>query len=117
SDQGEYLRDRAKTAGDGWFIPPLTPAQFGVTDPADVAWITPLLTPVTTATFEQSVRLSNPRASQLPRTFVSTGDEFDGPAGRARSAGWDFHELKVGHDSMITAPRELADLLLAIAAL
>jgi hypothetical protein len=34
---------------------------------------------------------------------------------RVRTArGWYFRELATGHDAMITAPRELADLLLEL---
>jgi hypothetical protein len=32
-------------------------------------------------------------------------------AQRAKSQGWDYHELKTGHDAMITVPNEVAQLL------
>lgn len=36
-------------------------------------------------------------------------------AQRVKSEGsWDYHELKTGHDAMITVPIELAQLLLEI---
>jgi hypothetical protein len=34
---------------------------------------------------------------------------------RARSKGWDVHELATGHDAMLTAPRELAKILIELA--
>jgi pimeloyl-ACP methyl ester carboxylesterase len=104
SDNGEYQSNRARTEGDGWFIPSLTPAELGVTDPADTAWMNARLTPISAATFEQAIRLRNPNARRIPRSFIHTSDYFDPMAARAKTAGWDFHELKVGHDAMITAP-------------
>jgi hypothetical protein len=32
-------------------------------------------------------------------------------AQRAKSAGWDYHELKTGHDAMITFPDKLVQIL------
>lgn len=35
-------------------------------------------------------------------------------ATRAREAGWDFHELAIGHDVMVIAPEMLVERLLAL---
>jgi hypothetical protein len=34
-------------------------------------------------------------------------------AERAAARGWPVHELETGHEAMVTAPKELADLMLA----
>lgn len=115
TDNGDYQSNRARMEGDGWFIPSLTPADFGVTDPADTAWMNERLTPITAATFEQPIRLHDPNAQVIPRSYILTSEYFASMASRAKGTGWDFHELIAGHDAMITAPRELADILIGCA--
>jgi hypothetical protein len=43
------------------------------------------------------------------RVFQSQGE-------RARAKGWPVHELPTGHEAMVTAPVELADVLQRLAA-
>ena len=38
-------------------------------------------------------------------------DNFHFMSQRAKSAGWDYHELKTGHDAMITVPDKLIQIL------
>ena len=70
------------------------------------------------ATLEQKVNFSNPEALALPKTFIwcsmregkrqkSPRDEF--------SSDWGFCEIETGHAAMITAPKELAKILLKLA--
>ena len=40
---------------------------------------------------------------------------FAGQADRARDRGWPVHELETGHEAMVTAPEELAGVLLELA--
>lgn len=91
---------------DGW----------AVRDPADRAWLRPRLRP-------HPVRaLSDPLPPDplpaLPRRFVHCtdkpgGDSFAGFAAAARAnPGWRFDALDTGHDAMVTAPEQLAALLL-----
>jgi pimeloyl-ACP methyl ester carboxylesterase len=68
-------------------------------------------------TLTDPVRLSDPVAAALPRTFVycsSPPAPMIGPsAERARNdPAWRFHEFKCGHIVQHEAPRELADVLL-----
>jgi pimeloyl-ACP methyl ester carboxylesterase len=98
-------------------------AVFGVTDPEDVAWAAPRLTPGPGRPGKQPLRLGDPEiVRKTPRTFIEC-TEFDHPlnvvrqyAERVRSdPGWRYRALATGHDAMITAPGELADLLLEVA--
>jgi pimeloyl-ACP methyl ester carboxylesterase len=110
---------RARSEGDGWRLPPRYEEQpFGVTDPADAAWVRSKLTAHPVATWTQPLRLASPTAAALPRTFVACTETswFGQYADRARSEpGWGYRELPTGHDAMITTPRGLADLLREIA--
>jgi hypothetical protein len=45
-----------------------------------------------------------------------TPDVFGPFAAGARAKGWKVHEISAGHLAMLTAPRELAALLLEVAA-
>jgi pimeloyl-ACP methyl ester carboxylesterase len=97
------------------------PAIFGVTDPALVDWINARLTPQPVATYTEPVPESNAKSVALQRVFVrctgnppTTPDVFGPFAAKARAKGWPVYELPAGHLAMLTAPRELADMLLKL---
>jgi pimeloyl-ACP methyl ester carboxylesterase len=94
--------------------------NFGVTDPDDVAWMLPKLTPQPWKTFDQPLHLTNEEALRAvpdfhimceqglvyrPREFVE----------RIRGTGrlW---TIDTGHDLMITEPEAVADALIEVAA-
>jgi pimeloyl-ACP methyl ester carboxylesterase len=105
--------------GDGWLLPP--PADltgFGVTAEEDAAWVHSKLVPQPFKTFTQPLRLTNIAGFGGPKTHIAC---VDAPAAGWRDAmiervraehGWRYRELATGHDAMITAPSQLADLLL-----
>jgi pimeloyl-ACP methyl ester carboxylesterase len=110
----------AREQGDGWRVPPLSPAALGVIDEAQARWVAARLTPQPLRTFEQPIALADPpEATSLPRTYVHCTDSpvassFAPFAARLRDApGWRYHELATAHDAMVTQPREVADILLA----
>ncbi|MFE1322131.1 alpha/beta hydrolase [Kitasatospora phosalacinea] len=122
-----HLLDLAARTDTPWRIPPLperlAPAGlFGVTDPADAAWLRTLLSDESARCFQQPVRLGNPAAAALPRTYVHCVDGLpDGvvrrpvPAARPGDGPSRVRELRSGHDCMVTVPGELAELLLQAA--
>jgi hypothetical protein len=67
------------------------------------------------------VRLTG-AASNVPRTYVHCtykpeGDDFAECAREAReSPDWTFHSLPTGHTLQYTAPKEVTEILLGIAA-
>lgn len=128
-DDGEAARDllpeqvarhwaeAAETKGDGWLVPVRSLAVLGVEDPADVAWLTPRLTAHPWRTYTDPLRLTGAGES-VPSAFiecVSWMRVFSGAAERARQRGWPVYELETGHEAMVTAPRELAEVLLELA--
>jgi pimeloyl-ACP methyl ester carboxylesterase len=116
----EATLQRARDQGEGWYSPPREEDQpFGVTDPADARWVRSKLSAHPVKTWLQPVRLADPVAAALPRTYAScTGTRwFTVHAERARAeSGWRHREIPTGHDAMITAPRELAVVLLEVVA-
>jgi pimeloyl-ACP methyl ester carboxylesterase len=93
---------------------------YGVTDPAQIAWMKPKLTPHPWPCFEQKLVLSNePAMRRIPQSHIictATIPGRDLPRLRGLSHGrvWD---IDTGHDLMITEPAKVAELLLRVAAL
>jgi hypothetical protein len=86
--------------------------MVGVTDPDQVAWLTANMTPQPRLTFSGPTRLTGAVDAIACRAVLCTPG---GPMPFARLAGehgWPATVLDVGHDAMVTAPRELADILL-----
>jgi len=113
-------RIRAAEAFDGGHsLPPPPPEDLGVTDPADVAWLRRRLVPQPFSCFRASIRLAHPLGNGLPVTYIRCTEPayqpMEASARRARTmAGWRYLELPTGHDAMVTRPRELTEMLLAI---
>src|SRR6266403_2768002 len=84
---------------------------FGVTSQRDTEWLTKHLVPQPLRTFEQPLPAAG--GDKLKRTYIycskpATGT-FDQFAERLRDdRKWTFHDLKTGHDAMVTAPGDIA---------
>jgi pimeloyl-ACP methyl ester carboxylesterase len=120
-ERSAQLRDQALTEGDGWLIPAPSPERYGVSDPVVLEWTRARLAPQPLATLEQHLRIANPTATgHVGRSYIACTayGGFRPFAERAQTEpGWDYREVAAGHDAMLIRPRELADHLLAIAAL
>jgi pimeloyl-ACP methyl ester carboxylesterase len=114
--------------GEGWKIPfsertrnlntPESNGIFGVTDAEEQKWMRERLTAQPAATFEQKVRFARPEALGLPKTCiwcsVYEGKREETPPSTLHTAGWSLREIQTGHDAMISAPIELARILLSL---
>jgi len=111
--------------GDDWRVPPLPelPAPhglFGVTDPGDIAWVRTMLSDQSLRCLEEPVAMDNPALREIPRTHIHCTVKPEGfdrrpvPAVQPNGEPSDVRELATGHDCMITAPAELAELLLDV---
>lgn len=112
-----HYRDAVAGPGFGWLIPPRSLEILGVTDPADLDWLQPRLTPHPWATYAQAVHLTAAAAS-VPGCFIECVDwmrVFQAQGERARALGWPVHELSTGHEAMVTDPEGLAALLEEVA--
>jgi pimeloyl-ACP methyl ester carboxylesterase len=91
---------------------------YGVTDPEQIAWMKPKLTPHPWKCFEQKLRLTNEaQTAKIPQTHIvctSTLPGRDRVKLEASSNGrlWD---IDTGHDLMITEPDAVAKMLLRVA--
>lgn len=113
---GEVLDEMVKTQGDGWRLPSfMFAADFGITNADDAAWVNARLGDQPYKTFTQPLNLAATPDGAIPRTYIlTTQDTFVPHAARAQQGGFEYLELfSAGHDSMVTQPVELVDLLLS----
>jgi pimeloyl-ACP methyl ester carboxylesterase len=106
----EDFRARADANG---MVPPWPPQRYGVTDPADIAWMNARLTATPILTHREKLNAPKMKAKTLPRYFVhctqfSLGGQF---AAKIRRDGATVYGLDTGHDAMITEPKKLASIL------
>jgi hypothetical protein len=101
-------------------LPPNFPAFVGITDSKLAEWVQERLTPHPISTYEDPPPSSSAESASIPRTFIHctggpTAPFFEVFASKARSLGWNVHDLAAGHAAMLTNPRGLADILLELA--
>ncbi|MCX6354374.1 MAG: alpha/beta hydrolase [Candidatus Aureabacteria bacterium] len=100
-------------------IPP-DPQAFGVTDPENIAWMNPRLTPMPWKCYAEPIKISNPLAVPIPKTYILCKEQAVGELRRsherafeaAKGACWQMKVITGPHDLMITHPGELARVLL-----
>ncbi|TDP94802.1 alpha/beta fold hydrolase [Labedaea rhizosphaerae] len=112
-----HYRESVAGPGFGWLIPPRSLQVLGVTEQSDLDWLTPRLSPHPWKTYVDPVSAALP--GDLPASYVDCTDwmaVFAPYAQRAKERGYDVHELLTGHEAMVTAPAELADVLHGLAA-
>jgi pimeloyl-ACP methyl ester carboxylesterase len=107
----------AEQTHGGISIPTPPATYFGVSDPADLAWIERRLTPHPLGTFTSKLRLANPVVGNgRPCTYVACTDPIYPPLEICRDwargrPGWGWTEIATGHDAMVSAPDLVARLL------
>lgn len=112
----EHWRESAAGPGFGWLVPVRSLTVLGVTDQEDLDWLTSRLTPHPWLTYTEPLRLTG-AADRVPAAFVECTEwmrVFQAQAERAAALGWPVHHVATGHEAMVTAPKELADTLLAL---
>ncbi len=117
---GQRLGERRTVAGGVAILPPTDGSGLGLADD-DLTWVRRHLTPQPYGGVSTPLRLPPGwddgvaqvyirclrDSDTLPRPYLSRVDP-----GR----GWQYHEIRSGHDAMICAPRELTDLITAVCA-
>ncbi|MBT3791016.1 MAG: alpha/beta hydrolase [Alphaproteobacteria bacterium] len=116
SERAKYLLDRA-TAHDGWRLPPVTAAVYGVENPDLAKWVDQKCVAHPLATFTQTQKLSGQWMKVPALTYIrctQSGldymDRFSAHA--ATDENWTVHYMPTGHDCMVTEPDHLAALLM-----
>lgn len=109
---------RAQVAQTG-AVPPPDPAVFGLSGD-DHRWVARRQTPHPGGCYDAPLGFDRARWQRHERHFVDCHapalPTIDVSRRRAREeAGWHLHALATGHDPMVSAPLELADLLHTLA--
>jgi pimeloyl-ACP methyl ester carboxylesterase len=117
----ERYRRQAAEAGEGWFLP-ATDAfleQWGIEDVALRHWVGPRLTDFPFRCQVEPTQFDPGPLARVRKVYVAHTDpplpSLARFAEAAMAAGWETHELACGHDMMLAAPDETADLLERIA--
>lgn len=117
----QRFREIAAKDGDGWRLPASDALLdvWGLHDIDQRQWVRHQLTDWSLNCFTSPVSLPRGARASLPRTFVSAVAEryparaaFGALAQRAKEDGCRLVELATGHDVMIEAPDEVAEVLL-----
>jgi pimeloyl-ACP methyl ester carboxylesterase len=97
-------------------VPSWAPEDFGVTDPHDIAWMKPRLTPMPILTHQEKLDAPKMNAKKLPRYFIHCTQFWLGDfAEKLRGEGGSVFDLDSGHDAMIIEPEKLSSILDRIA--
>lgn len=119
-DTSEAREARLKSVreqGKGVALPSPSPSAFAVTDPSDVAWVQRRLRPMPLQTYVGTFTSKSSGSTGMKRTYiagskprypcvVATLDRIRG------DKSWSFMAIEAGHDSMVTAPEEVASLFM-----
>lgn len=116
----DVIAARLKAAGDtgGLGIPPPSGEAMGLQG-ADAAWVERRMTPQPLGVYQDPLDFDAARLAQVPRTFIDCVSPALATIAESRrrvrsEPGWKVVELATGHDAMVSAPAELAGLLLAV---
>jgi pimeloyl-ACP methyl ester carboxylesterase len=112
----KWVDEQVQSRGEGWRVPVAPPQFLGLSETADIDWVMPRLVPHPYRTFREPMPLQAGQEAAVPRSYINCiGSKPRGGARSAQAEGIDdYHELSTGHDAMVTAPRELAELLAEI---
>ena len=113
---------QADAAAHAGMTQPPAPAVLGISDPEMAEWVRRRWTPQPLATYTEPVPGGDARSAALRRAFIhcmggptTTTPGFAPFAAKARADGWQVGELATGHMAMLTAPQELAAMLIEFA--
>ncbi len=108
-------RKAAAQASGGIGIPPPAPAMFGISDPAQEAFVAARLTAHPLGAYSSSLNLAHPIANGVPAVYIECTNPVYAGLQFARdwvaANGMESVALATAHDAMITAPGPLAELL------
>jgi pimeloyl-ACP methyl ester carboxylesterase len=119
-DTPEIREERLKAVqeqGRGAALPSPPPSAFAVTKPSDVAWLQRHLRPMPVQTYIGTFTFKSSGSNGLKRTYIAAIEPpyaaLVSTHNRIRDDNtWSFTTIEAGHDSMVTAPDELASLLM-----
>ncbi len=119
AEQYDHFVEGAKSAGDGWKIPPIPPEVFNVSS-ADAELMRRLSTMQPIGCFEQPIKLTGNIEKVENVTFILAQGLIEGSSSfspsyeKAKARGWKTRAIRCGHIVMLDQPEELTKILLQI---
>ena len=115
-DTQKSRRGQIQNEGRGVFLPQPPAAAFGVTDPAQAAWLEARLAPMPAGLYDSTIELRNGASRGLRRTYVAaTNPPYETMRAvqeRLRTdSSWTYLDIATCHDMMVTAPAEVVKML------
>jgi pimeloyl-ACP methyl ester carboxylesterase len=118
----EAVAIRIKLAQDssGGLSLPAPPADaFGINNESQAKWVGSRLTPHPLSSFMSPLEILGPVGNGLPCTYIGCVDPAYGALNASREwakaqGHFRYLEMQTGHDAMVTAPAELAKLLVEL---
>jgi pimeloyl-ACP methyl ester carboxylesterase len=115
ADVAEARRKAAQEFSGGVSMPVPDPKAFGITNPADTAWLNAKSTPHPLQTYETRLALKNPIGNGLPVTYVAVKPDY-GPTLATRQYAktrkdWNYLELQAAHHAMVDQPQAVIDII------
>lgn len=116
-ERAEKMMAMSAADGEGWFVPTSDASWWGLTDPAQIAWVNSKITPQPIKTYTEKIGATD-RAWSHPGTFIECNPSRLPGLERARQrsraqtdARFHHRVLDACHEPMITHPDELIRLL------
>lgn len=111
---------QAMAFSDGLCVPPPPATSFGMPAGPDADWVDKHLTPHPMGAFTSKLNLLHPIGNGLSCTYIVCTEPLSPVLADSRTwvqarGDWGWREIATGHDAMVTAPQELAAMLLEIA--
>ncbi|WP_433512919.1 esterase/lipase family protein [Nonomuraea sp. CA-143628] len=100
-----------QASANGWQVPAPAPALFGITDPADAAWLQERLRPQPLRTLTEGTRLTG-AVDRIPGTGVYCRPQTFGFDRFAEAVGYRTVALDGPHDVLLTDPGAVTSVLL-----
>ncbi|MGV3625679.1 MAG: alpha/beta fold hydrolase [Archangium sp.] len=110
-EYGQHWREKSKNGA----VPPMLSAKaMGIDDVKLAKTVDAKLTPHPLATFESKVQFDEANWKRTKKTYIRCARYagFGPTAQRAKTLGFDVHEIDAGHDAMLSAPDALSARLL-----
>ena len=112
-------RKLAEESSGGLSLPNPPASAFGVLDAHDAEWVKRRLTPHPLSTYTSKQNIKGPVGNNLPRTYIHCTNPSYAALQASRDwvkaqAGWRWAEIATVHDAMVTAPDELAKMLMGV---
>jgi pimeloyl-ACP methyl ester carboxylesterase len=115
--QVQAERRRLAESTGGLALPVPKAEVFGLLEPKQIEWVQRRLTPHPFAPYDEKMHWGGPVGNGLPKVYIDCVDPVYAGLNPVKERlrgkpGWPFIELKTGHDAMVSAPKETAQLLL-----